>query len=184
MKLVMDERKTAVIEHNDKLFRELYEQCFPAVARFVSKMNGSFDDARDIFHDALIVYYEKTHASEFISESVEAYLVGISKHLWIRKFKSEHRLVSFTDSERLIEIPENFFPEPRTKMLLRFLERTGEKCLELLRSFYFEKDPMKLLAGRMGYRTIHSATVQKYKCLEKLRDLVKEKSLSYEDFLD
>lgn len=33
---------------------EVYEQVFPAVAKFISSAGGSFDDSKDIFHDALV----------------------------------------------------------------------------------------------------------------------------------
>ena len=33
---------------------------------------------------------------------------------------------------------------------------------------------MNEIAGHFGYRSIRSATVQKYKCLEKVRDHVKK----------
>lgn len=43
---------------------------------------------------------------------------------------------------------------------------------------------MEDLAGRFGYSIVRSATVQKYKCLKKVRDSIKEKSMSYEDFFE
>jgi DNA-directed RNA polymerase specialized sigma24 family protein len=43
----------------EALFMKLYQEAFPLVARHVSKMGGSFDEAKDIFQNALVVYYEK-----------------------------------------------------------------------------------------------------------------------------
>jgi hypothetical protein len=40
------------------------------------------------------------------------------------------------------------------------------------------------IAGRFGFSGERSATVQKFKCLEKVRDTIKSKSLSYEDFVE
>jgi hypothetical protein len=36
----------------------------------------------------------------------------------------------------------------------------------------------------MGFANEHSASAQKYKCLEKVREIVKQKSLTYEDFVE
>jgi len=47
----------------ENAFEALYERAFPLVAKFVSNMNGSFQDAKDIFHDALIIFYEKQVAN-------------------------------------------------------------------------------------------------------------------------
>jgi len=40
------------------------------------------------------------------------------------------------------------------------------------------------IADEYGYSGVRSATVQKFKCLEKVRESVKEKSLVYDDFME
>jgi len=55
--------------------------------------------------------------------------------------------------------------------------------MDLLRSFYYDELPLNDIAETYGFSGIRSATVQKYKCLEKVRETVKEKALTYEDFL-
>ncbi len=58
----------------DELGR-LYEQAFPAVAKFVSRMGGSLEQAKDIFHDALIIYLEgATQNNRTIHTTKEAYI--------------------------------------------------------------------------------------------------------------
>lgn len=166
-------------------FEALYESAFPGVARFVSKMNGSFEDAKDIFQDALVIFHEK-HAEEHfnIHASPEAYVLGIAKHLWLKRFKNSGRHISLDTMEAAIAIPEDYYPTVDTSTLLQMLERTGKKCLDILQAFYYEKMPLQALAQKLGFGSVHSATVQKYKCLEKVRDEVKNKSISYEDFLE
>jgi RNA polymerase sigma factor (sigma-70 family) len=164
-------------------FEELYETAFPSVARFVSKMNGSFEDAKDIFQDALVIFYEKTQRPDFRPAiSSEAYLLGIAKHLWIRKFNRDHKNVPLDRFEAQISLDDEIrINEPK---LVRLLESTGKKCLDLLRAFYYEKMPMRNIAHAFNFRSEHSATVQKYKCIEKIREEIKNKSVSYEDFTD
>ena len=163
---------------------ELYEAAFPSIAAWVGKMNGSLEDAKDLFHDALVLYQEKLNEGVVITTSPEAYLMGIVKHLWARKFRNRTAWVSFDALEMTISVPENFYPTINDMKLLQFLERAGKNCLELLRNFYYERLTTAELAGKMGYRSEHSATVQKYKCIEKLRNTIKQKSLNYEDFVD
>jgi DNA-directed RNA polymerase specialized sigma24 family protein len=163
-------------------YLQLYEELFPVCARWVRSMNGSLNDAEDIFQDALVIYFEKKETT--ITTSPDAYILGITKHLWIRKFEKSKSIVSLTDLEKTLTIPESFFPSINTVRLLDFLESTGRNCLELLRTFYYEKLSVKELCSKMGYRSQHSATVQKYKCIEKLRTSIKQRSLSYEDFTE
>lgn len=163
-------------------FPQLYEDVFPMVAGFVAKRGGSFEDAKDIFHDSLILLYEKMSLQKFspgISE--ERYLVGIAKHLWLHKFKEERKKVALDDMEKTISIPEDYFDSPENR-LVSLLELTGRKCLELLRAFYYDGLPLQRICETFGFASIHSASVQKYKCIEKMRNTVQKKSLDYEDF--
>jgi DNA-directed RNA polymerase specialized sigma24 family protein len=169
----------------EKLFYELYESAFPIVARFVGKMNGSFEDAKDIFQESIIIYYEKLSSNKLtITAAPEAYVLGIAKHLWIKKHKRDQKKISLDAMESHIQIPADFFPSMNEERILQILELTGKKCLDLLRAFYYQRKPVKEIMNFLGYRNEHSATVQKYKCLERVRNTVKEKQLTYEDFFE
>lgn len=157
----------------------LYEDTFPAVASFVAKMGGSPEDAKDIFHDALVIFFEKN----IIPDNPGAYILGIAKHLWIRKYHRDKHRVNLDEVERNITVPEEE-SLPISQRLLRLIEISGKTCLELLQAFYYERLSPGNIARMFKYSNAHSATVQKFKCLEKLRNAVKQKSLGYEDFVE
>lgn len=171
-------------EHKD-LFRELYETSFYPVAKFISANGGSFEQARDIFQEALIVYYEKTlqqNSNAVLSD--KAYVIGIAKHLWNRSVKQQSKLVSLDGFKPEIQLPEHKSEIINENKLLSLIELAGRKCLELLQAFYYEKKTVNDITKLFNYRSEHSATVQKYKCLEKVRDEVKHNSMSYADFTE
>jgi DNA-directed RNA polymerase specialized sigma24 family protein len=181
------EKQPAVRKIADRgiFIEELYQNCLPEVAAFVRKRNGSLDDANDIFHDALVIYYEKMVSGNLeISASAEAYVFGISKHLWTRKFEGAKKTVSLSYEEAAITIPPDRSPSPETSRLLILLESAGQKCLNLLRSFYYDNESLENIARLFGFGGARSATVQKFKCLEKMRDEVKSRSLQYDDFFE
>jgi RNA polymerase sigma factor (sigma-70 family) len=164
---------------------KIYERLFPAVARFVNSMDGSLADAKDIFHDALVIYFETAaQKGNQVHSSEEGYILGIAKHLWIRKHRRDKHKISMDDVENSISIPDDYFSTPSNKRLLTVLERAGKKCMDLLRAFYFRGLTIKKLARSLGYANEHSASVQKYKCLEKVKNLVKTKKLAYDDFME
>lgn len=167
-----------------QVFGELYETAFPAVAKFVSKMNGSFDDAKDVFQDALVIYFEKTQQDNFlITTSAEAYILGIAKHLWARKFNRDRKQVSLERVSPEI-IPQEETASINDQKLLQLIESTGKKCLDLLRAFYYEKLSLRNIAQNFKFSSERSATVQKFKCVEKMRNTIQTKSISHEDFLN
>lgn len=166
-------------------FDDLYKKAFPSVAHFVSKMSGSFQDAKDIFHDALVIFYEKIEDESFVlSTSAEAYVTGIAKHLWVKKFNRSKRTVSLSAVEAGIFIPDDYYPTINTSRLLQLLEVAGKKCLDLLHSFYHEKLSGEEIKNRFGYKTEHSASVQKYKCIEKIKETIQQKAIAYENFFE
>jgi DNA-directed RNA polymerase specialized sigma24 family protein len=167
----------------EQLFIALYQKAFPAAAKYVSKMGGTFDEAKDVFQDALIIYYEKTISGQAAFHTNEkAYLLGISKHLWLQKYRENRPNVPFDSTN--IEPSTEDSTLPAAEKLMHYLETAGQKCMEILKAFYYDSLPVKQLADLFGYASTRSATVQKYKCLEKVRDTVKQKSLTYEDFLE
>jgi DNA-directed RNA polymerase specialized sigma24 family protein len=153
----------------EQFFSELYEHVFPSVAKFVRKQHGSLDDAKDVFHDALIIFYEKKIADKLeIALTNEAYVFGIVKHLWIKRSK-EQKGILLTEMESFINIPEDFDIAPNTHAILTFLKSSGEKCMALLQAFYYQKKPLDQIKSAFGFSSVRSATVQKFKCLESKR---------------
>lgn len=172
--------RLSTAEKREAFFVQLYKKVFPAVAQYVARRGGTADDAKDIFQDAVISYYEKLVSPGFSCANEQAYVMGICKHLWLRKFNREADIAL----DENFDFAEQFEEQPVTGRLLHYLETAGQKCMDLLKSFYYDQLPLRDIAGRFGYSGERSATVQKYKCLEKVRETVKQKVLHYEDFVE
>jgi hypothetical protein len=80
------------------------------------------------------------------------------------------------------DIPADLYvpEEEKARSLRQHLQAAGKKCLQLLQAFYYEQRSMEEIARAFNYRTAHSATVQKYKCLEKVRETIKRSAI-YEE---
>lgn len=159
----------------------VYRETFPQVARIVHQLGGDLDTAKDLFHDALLIYLEKRANNTLdIHGSLKGYLVGITKILLIRKFRSDSRQRPLDDLADHPDIPADFYTPEKNRGLLQHLRAAGQKCLQLLKAFYYEQRSMEEIARTFNYSTPHSATVQKYKCLEKVREAVKRSDI-YEE---
>jgi DNA-directed RNA polymerase specialized sigma24 family protein len=170
-------------QSREELFTTLYQKAFPIVAKYVAKMGGSFDQAKDIFQDALVIYYEKVLSNSITLQSSEnAYILGIAKHLWLKTYRDNAGNIPLDTAN--IDQPEEEQHQYASSKLMHYLETTGQKCMEMLKAFYYDKLSATQITQLFGYSGTHSTTVQKYKCLEKVRDTVKQKSLHYEDFLE
>ncbi|MFD1258662.1 RNA polymerase sigma factor [Mucilaginibacter terrae] len=172
----------ATNETREDWLTRLYLTAFPNVALHIARQGGLLDEAKDIFQDALVIYYEKAVSGNVqLTHSEQAYLLGIAKHLWYHQQQKQKGHVN-EDVLNFMELANEEPLQPSANRLLRYLERAGQKCMEILQAFYYDKQNMKEIAERFGLSGERSATVQKHKCLEKVRNKVKEKSLTYEDF--
>src|SRR5258707_5587056 len=122
-------------EGREQLFITLYKKAFPAVAKYVSKMGGSFDEAKDVFQDALVIYYEKlVSASIMLHTNEQSYLLGIAKHLWAKKFREDmHCTTIDTNLEDEGFIDQDDI-QPSADKLMHYLETAGQKCMEILKA--------------------------------------------------
>lgn len=185
MEATISTAATSTVTSRSMLFQALYEEAFPGVAAFVSRMGGSFHDAKDVFQDALVIYHEQSLRDGFEVHTVPAaYVLGIAKHLWLRHHHNDVNKVSLDNLERSIVISEEFFPTPAEHRIVTLLERVGNRCMNLLRAFYYNRQSLQDIAHNGGYASIRSATVQKFKCLEKVRAFVKQKAMQYDDFME
>src|SRR5690606_6917169 len=73
----------------------LYQDVFPSVAQYVSRRGGTLDEAKDVFHDALVVYYEKKTEGLLVTfRGDQAYLFGVARHLWAKRYAENQRYAS------------------------------------------------------------------------------------------
>lgn len=151
----------------------LYRDTFPDVARVIKQLGGDLEMAKDLFHDAMIIYMEKAPAE--IRVSAKAYLIGITRILWMKQQKLRMREQVFFLED--LHVPEEEQP------LLEYLRTAGEKCMQLLQAFYYEQMDLQEMADTFHYSNVRSVTVQKHKCLQKVRATVKNAML-YEGALN
>jgi DNA-directed RNA polymerase specialized sigma24 family protein len=171
-------------QSREQLFTVLYKKAFPATARYVAKMGGSFEQAKDVFQDALIIYYEKVLTGNLALQTTEkAYITGIAKHLWLKTYNANADNIPLSASNAA-EQPDDAETQYATGKLMHYLQTAGQKCMDMLKAFYYDKLPVTQITEQFGYSGVRSATVQKYKCLEKVRETIKQKALHYEDFIE
>ncbi|WP_158797994.1 RNA polymerase sigma factor [Pedobacter sp. L105] len=169
------------VELREAFFITLYQKAFSPVARYVARMGGSLEEAQDIFQDTLVIYYEKvtsTQAEIIINE--KAYLVGIAKKIWLQRYRASCKNEPLNDFDTAV-VPDE---QLATDKILYYLETAGKKCMELLKAYYYDRLPVANVATLFDYSSVHTATVAKYKCLEKVRETVKQNSLNYADFIE
>jgi len=165
----------ALLTDRERTLTLIYQRTFPMVRHYVQQHGGAATDAKDVFHDALVIFYEKAVDESFVlSASVSTYLVGIGRNLWRRELSRRQRLplTGLTDEHAQLEA-EEAEPVGETLAVLDYVARLGERCQSVLLAFYYFRQPLEQIASTHHYQSVRSATVQKFKCLERLRKSVR-----------
>ncbi len=166
------------LANNDsKSVDTLYKSHFPMVQHFVINNNGSFDDAKDVFQEAIITLYEKVQTDSFtLTCQIKTYLFSICKHLWLKRLQQMGRYNAPLSSEEesvSVEVDMDDFNKKDAAFAImdRALNSLGEPCKSLLEGYYLNKKGMQELAADFGYTNADNAKNQKYKCLMRLKKL-------------
>ncbi len=157
----------------NQAFSKLYE-LFPKAEKYILQNSGSKQEALDIFQEALIVLYKKYQSDNTIK--LDGFLLNTCRFLWKNELrKKKIRQGSGVELEYLMSTDESEFileQEQRFRLLEGVLRQVSAKCREIFKLFYIESLSMAKVAKKIGFKSVESAKVQKYKCMVYARNLV------------
>jgi RNA polymerase sigma factor (sigma-70 family) len=166
-----------LVNNESKAIDTIYKENFNMVQSFILNNNGSYDDARDIFQEAMIALYEKAKSESFVLTcQIKTYLYSICRRLWLKKLQHMGRYISQSEAlEETVAVEDDLeFHEKRNAdfaIMERALGSLGEPCKSLLESYYIHKKGMTEISAEFGYTNADNAKNQKYKCLMRLKKL-------------
>lgn len=160
-----------------KASRKLYAY-FPVVTKMVLKNNGSKQDAEDIYQEALIILFRKVQDKNFVlTSSLNTYLYSVCRYLWNDTLRKQNKKIEFEKVESVIpetEIEQDGRQESEYRIAEKAFQSIGEKCKELLVLFYHKNLGFKQIAKQLEFASENVAKNQKYRCLEKAKDNLKQ----------
>jgi RNA polymerase sigma factor (sigma-70 family) len=170
-----------ISQGDEKALEYLYRKYFSMMKRSILKNNGSEDEAKDIFQDALIVFWQKvTSGNLVLSSKISTYLYSICQNLWRKELDRKKRLSNEEKDEEVF--PKND-EEERLKIVTDCINQLGDTCKKILTYHYFDGLPMSEIADKLGFSNTDTAKTKKYKCKQRLYELIRSK-YSKSDFLD
>lgn len=174
-----DEHIIAALRNNDdSVLNVLYKLYFGSINHFIITNSGSEDDAKDIFQEAIIVFYQNIRNQNFeLNCKIKTYLYSVSRLMWLKKIKKASAIVGdITDFEGFITIDDTEAAnmeerEIQFNKMAVALSELGEPCKTLIEDFYIKQLSMSQISEKFGYTNSDNAKTQKYKCLMRLKKL-------------
>ncbi len=175
--LTEQELLMGVAKNEPKAIELIYKNNFPVIQSLILSNNGSYDDARDIFQEAMIVLYENAKTESFVLTcQIKTYVYSICKRLWLKKLQYNNRFTTQVESlEETVPVEEDIENQERRNADFVIMEKAmgslGEPCKGLLEAYYLQKKSMQAIADSFGYTNAENAKTQKYKCLMRLKKI-------------
>ncbi|MEO9805087.1 MAG: sigma-70 family RNA polymerase sigma factor [Reichenbachiella sp.] len=159
----------------------LYKKHYKMMTRIVLNNNGTEDEAKDVFQDALLVFWQKAVSGKLVLTSkISTYIYSICLNLWRKELDRKGRLSSE-------EVEQTTFQEyeknERIKIITDCINQLGDTCRRILTYHYFDGLSMSDIADKLNFANTDTAKTKKYKCKKKL-DLMVKRNYSSHDVLD
>ncbi len=173
---------TRISKGDEKTLDYLYKKYYRMMTRIVLSNNGTEDEAKDIYQEALLAFWQKAISGKLVLTSkISTFIYSICLNLWRKELDRKGR---FSDEEMKDEgsHPEHEKNE-RIRIINECINSLGDTCRKILTYYYFDGMSMTDIAEKLGFANTDTAKTKKYKCKKKLDSLVKSQ-YSASDFLD
>ncbi|GAA4378959.1 sigma-70 family RNA polymerase sigma factor [Hymenobacter koreensis] len=174
-----DELVAAIRDGDERALAHLYRLHLPMVTHLVTQNSGTEDEAKDIYQEGVMVFYEKVRMGTLeLSCQIKTYLYAVCRRLWLKRLAEKGRYGGrLDDYEPYLEtgaeadLAEAEERDRRLALMSEALLRLGEPCRSLIEGFYLLDKSMQELTADHGYTNADNAKNQKYKCLVRLKKL-------------
>ena len=156
----------------EKALEELYKKYYRMMTKLVITNSGTEQEAKDIYQEALVVFWQKARSGTFVLTSkISTYLYSVCLNLWRKELDRKSRL-----SHEAKDSPEyqDQETEEKARIIRECIDQLGETCKKVLMYYYYDRMSMAEIAERLGFANTDTAKTKKYKCKKK-KDKKKKK---------
>lgn len=153
--------------------KNLYRK-WPIVRRELRILGCQGSAAEDIFQEALLILCRKLEDPSFVLD-VEAihYVKSTCKFLWFNQARKAQKQQTVELNQEIAQIDEDWLEkEEKLTSIEEAILKLGKQCQQILTLFYSKSLSMEKIAQRVGLRNEKVAKAQKYRCIQKVKELI------------
>ena len=163
---------------DNRILKYIYKNNYTAILHLVLTNNGTEEDAKDIFQEAIMVAFKNIRAKkDFKLESnFQTYIYSIARLLWLKVLRNRNNENNLKENHSFIEFED---PKPFNEDDLRYavyqrafgkLPPDCQEILKLTNSGNSRKD----IAEKLGFKSENYISKRKHYCKEYLITKIKE----------
>ncbi|WP_299432717.1 sigma-70 family RNA polymerase sigma factor [uncultured Aquimarina sp.] len=183
-KLGNDHYLEGLLSGDESVIDLIYKKNFQSILSFIKKNNGTYEDAEEIFQDALFQLIVRLKIRKFeITSSFEGYIFTVCKNLWRKELNKRKKRVRNEGAIELV-VKENkhssfILEQERWELFEEKINQLSDNCIKLLKD-YFNKVSYDIIVERFNYSSQNVAFQRVFKCKKRLAELIKKDS-KYQD---
>jgi len=166
-----------ILNNSTSVLRYLYKEYYPMALQLVLNNNGTEDEAKDIYQEAIIILHNKIKSGDFeLSSKLKTFIYSVCRRLWLKRLSQKSKYSGD------IKDYEDHFPvehdleqheekDLQFKLMHEALHNLGEPCKTIIEDFYIHNLSMQDICEKLGYTNADNAKTQKYKCLQRLKKM-------------
>jgi len=159
--------------HDSTLLRHVYDTYYPIIEGYITHNQGSREQARDIFQDAMIIIYQRIKSDKLeLSCKFGTYLYAICKNIWTQERKKYLLRAEKLRQQALVVHDPGPADDPLlqnhlTNLFNKHFEDLSKDCQKIL-SMYFNNFSVEDIRAAMNYKDLHHTADRKYRCKKSL----------------
>ena len=160
-----------IADRKDRIIDYIYTYYYEDIRKMVMVNNGSREDARDIFQEALFIIYQKIILDDLTLKChFKTYLYSVCRFLWLNVLRN--RINSTSNADGLADLNPSQFTigttaEAGQQIFTKHFYEMSENCRKIL-DLYFKNVSHGDIYKIMGYKNIQIARDKYYRCKKKL----------------
>ena len=148
-----------------------------SIRKWILSNSGQRSDSEDMYVESLVLLDRKIRHGDFtLSGSLKGYLSKSAKFLWLNRARKQSKVVLIDEfdnhSDEDAYADELYENTERSEKLQQRIKKLGERCQQVLK-YWVLNYSMVEIAEEMEMSSEAMARKIKYKCLKKLKELMK-----------
>lgn len=178
------EQLVAIKANDEQTLQKIYLENYHKTEKYVLENQGTVAEAKDIFQEAFIAAWRNIKLDKFHPEnesSLAGYLYTIAKYKWLDFLRSAHyrKTVSMDNVSARVEestqhVDLNEDDQQYLQQVRAHFAQLGANCREVLTRYYYKKESLRAISSALNW-TEATARNNKYRCLQQLRSMIKNK---------
>ncbi len=164
--------------------RCLYDRHTALLKDYVRRNSGTPQDADDLIQTVVLNFIKAVRSGQYRPQQgvgVGAFLYTLCKNHWLNALSQRQRIMmretefyeTSSDVHAIEGADAHLEEKEEMEYYLRQFDKLGERCKQLLTAQRRDGLSMKEIAELMGFENERIAINEKYKCLQKLKNLLK-----------